>query len=342
MKTFCLLVLNRSLKYFLFILFASSVVNQAFAMVNPITDICWECLFPIYFSGVNVTPKHKDLAKHKEKPVCTCPGNPPTVGIPLTFWEPLYLMDVTTHAYKLVGLGGMKLASETFKNRGCIGKVDEVTHYSNYHVHFYEYPIFALLDLFTDFLCVKKSELSLPYMSEFDITWSNESIGLLLSGEALLFASPAAQMSCLADGMAANGDKPLDELFWCAGCMGSLYPLTGYVAHHSGPLQASSLLMHRFLAKWHRCLQLKGFKAREFCQAKYQPLIKKSQYKTQLVYPIPQTKGSCQPLGKSDVLWGAKKSLPGKGDEFVYLIWQKKHCCLDLSRPALMTTGAGI
>lgn len=312
------------------------------ALVNPITDICWECLFPIYLGGVNTTPKHKDLVSHVEKPICECAGSPPTIGIPLTFWEPLYLIDVTTHAYKLVGLGGIQLSAETLKNRGCIGRVnDDTTQYSTYHVHFYEYPIFVLLDLFADFSCVKKSDLSIPYLSEFDITWSDESIGLILSGEALLFANPAAQMSCIADCMAANVNKPLDSLFWCAGCMGSLYPFTGYVAHHIGPVQASSLLMHRFLAKWHRCLQLKGFKPHEFCEAQYQPLIKKSNYKTQLVHPLAQTKGPCQPLGKSEVLGGTQKSLPGQGDEFVYLIWQKKHCCLDMVRPALITTGVG-
>ena len=329
--------------WFAFLMLTTHFVNPVFAIVNPITDVCWECLFPIYLGGVNVTPKYKDVVLHKEKPVCTCPGTPPTVGIPLTFWEPLYLVDVTTHAYKLVGLGGIQLSAETFKNRGCIGRVNnDVTQYSNYHVHFYEYPIFAMLDLFTDFLCVKKSELAIPYLSELDITWNNESISLILSAEAALFANPAAQAVCIADCIASNLNKSLDALFWCAGCTGSLYPLTGYVAHHVSPIQASSLLVHRFLAKWHRCLQLKGFKANQFCEATYQPLIKKSNYKTQLVHPVPQTKGPCHPLGKSELFfkWG-KKSFTGKGDEFVYLIWQKKHCCLDMTRPALITTGAG-
>jgi len=109
-------------KWFLIIslnLFFSSV--QAF--VNPITDICWECLFPILLGGVKVTPKYEDQVKHSEKLVCKCAGKPPTIGVPLTFWEPLYLIDVTTHSYKMVGLGGIKLSKETIKNRGCIGIV---------------------------------------------------------------------------------------------------------------------------------------------------------------------------------------------------------------------------
>jgi len=318
-----------------FIISLMTLSSKAIAFINPITDICWECLFPIHLGGVNVTQKHKDLVKHKESLVCECPGTPPKVGIPLAFWEPLYLVDVTTHAYKLVGLGGIKLSKETIKNRGGIGIVaDGPTQHSNYHVHFYEYPILSLLEIFTDFVCLEKSELTIPYLSEFDLTWNDESTALILSGEAALFANPAAQMSCLADCMASNLDKPHDSLFWCAGCSGSLYPFTGYVAHHISPLQASYLLVQRFLAKWHRSMQQKGFKDDEFCEAKFLPIIKKSNYKTQLVHPIPQTKSPCQSLGKSDVLWGYKKSLPGKGDEFVYLIWQKRHCCLDMSGPA--------
>ncbi len=111
--------------------------------------------------------------------------------------------------------------------------------------------------------------------------------------------------------------------------------LIGTVAHHIGAIQASSLLVHRTLAKMHRLLQQKGYEETEFCQPKLMPLIKKSLYKTQLVYPIPQTKGPCHPLGESDLLWGSGQSYPKEGEDFVYLIWMKKHCCLDAIKPAV-------
>ena len=78
---------------------------------------------------------------------------------------------------------------------------------------------------------------------------------------------------------------------------------------------------------------LKGYEKNEFCEAKYLPVIKKSLYKTQLVYPIPQTKGQCHPLGKTDLIWGAGKSYPNGGEDFVYLVWVKKQCCLDAVKP---------
>ena len=54
-------------------------------IVNPITDICWTCIFPITIAGVKVasgedTPNSRSLT-------CIC-KDPPRVGIPISFWEP--------------------------------------------------------------------------------------------------------------------------------------------------------------------------------------------------------------------------------------------------------------
>ncbi len=79
----------------------------------------------------------------------------------------------------------------------------------------------------------------------------------------------------------------------------------------------------------------KGFEENEFCEAKTLPRLKKTLYKTQLVQPIPNTKGPCQPLGKSDIVWGSGTNFAKGGEDFVYLIWTKKHCCLDAVDPSL-------
>ncbi len=294
--------------------------------VNPFSDVCWECVFPITVSGINVTPGEKELSKSPKR-FCICPGF--KMGIPLTFWEPLYLVDVTRHAYKLLGIGGISIGRESVKNRGSVGIIaDGPSQNSFYHVHFYQYPIFALLKLFTDFTCVEKGTFDVPYFSELDLMWNDDQFSLITNAEAGLFSNPLAQTACISDCLSSSSGKPLDPLFWCAGCQGSLYPFTGTVAHHEGPIQASSLLVYRLIAKLHRSFLLKGYEEDNFCEAEYLPIIKKSQYKIQLAYPIPQTKGPCIPLGKTDLLWGIGKSYPYGGEDFVYLIWKKKHCCL--------------
>lgn len=314
-------------------LLGSTLFANEGKFINPITDVCWECLFPITVSGINVTPGHEDLTDYSHL-FCACKGLPPKVGVPLTFWEPLYLVDVTRHAYKLLGLGGFSIGKETLKNRGVVSLIgDGPNQQSFYHVHFYTYPIMALLGLFTDFVCSHKGDLEMGYMTELDPTWNDDQLSLILNAEAGHFSSVLAQTACIADCAASTLGKPQDALFWCAGCQGSLYPFTGTVAHHVGAVQASSLLVHRILAKLHRSFMLKGFQKDEFCESSYLPIIKKSLYKTQLVYPLPQTKGQCHPLGKTDVIWGAGKSYPKGGEDFVYLVWVKKQCCLDAIRP---------
>jgi conjugal transfer pilus assembly protein TraU len=243
--------------------------------VNPITDVCWECLFPITLSGVNVTPGHSEPVK-SNKPICVCPGTPPKVGIPLTFWEPTRLVDVTRHAYKLIGMGGVSIGKESIKNRGSVNTIgDGPTQSSFYHVHWYAFPVFSLLELFPDFTCIEKGELDLAYMSEFDPLWNDDSLAALLNPEAALFGNPAAHLACAADCTAASLNKPLDKLFWCAGCEGSLYPLNGTVGHHVGAVQSSALLVHRMVAKMHRFLQQKGYDEDEFCVAKQCPSSRK-------------------------------------------------------------------
>lgn len=307
--------------------------------INPITDVCWDCLFPITVSGVNVTPGQKEAIQYESR-LCACKGLPPKIGVPLTFWEPIYLVDVTRHAYKLMGLGGISIGQESVKNRGSIGiTADGPSQHSFYHVHFYTYPIMALLELFTDFVCAEKGDLNVGYISELDPLWNDDQLAVIINAEAAIFSMKEAQLACIADCLSTNLGKPLDKLFWCAGCQGSLYPFTGTVAHHTSALQASSLLVERILAKLHRCFLLKGQEKDEFCDSSYMPFIKKSLYKTQLVYPIAQTKGACQTLGKSDLLWGMGKSFPYGGEDFIYLIWKKKQCCLDAVKPITAING---
>ena len=314
------------------------VSNRASAadskVINPITDVCWKCIYPIHVMGYNIAPQHKDPVKYKKKMLCECPGTPPVVGIPVAFWEPMYLIDVTMTPYKLVGLGGAKIASAGSRKKGSISHVGLSGRSSFYNVHLYKYPILGWLNLLEDFPCLEKAKFNVEYMSEFDPLWDDDSWASVLSPDAFLYANPAAQAACIADCAASSTGNPLDKLFWCAGCSGSLFPLSGHVAHHSGGIQASSLAMHRLLAKLHRLGLMWGFGKDSYCDRKPMPKLDRTLYKTQLVFPVADTKGPCRFLGQSSEIWGSFKSYPNGGEDFVYLIWAKKHCCLDLAKPA--------
>jgi len=310
--------------------------------INPITDICWKCLFPIHLGGVNVTPGEKDYMNYQVS-VCACAGTPPKIGVPLAFWEPVALIDVTRTPYKSIVLGGTSLSSSTVKGRGGLSHVGDSGRHSFYNVHYYHFPVMGFLGMLPGFSCIEQgSDINISYMSELDPYWLDDAWSSVFNPEAYLFANPLAQTACIPDCTASSMDSPTDKLFWCAGCLGSLYPHMGHVSHHIGGIQASSLLVQRLLSKMHSLAMVWGAEENNYCHKKFYPRIKKSLYKTQLTYPIAAAQGPCNPLGKSDLLWGAGKSYPYEGEDFVYLIWTKKHCCIDSVKAATALHGGPI
>ena len=293
--------------------------------VNPITDVSWKCLFPIHVAGFNLTPNHNDPRNYTER-YCYC-GGIGTGGLPIAFWEPTHLVDISRAPFKLLAFGGIELAPKSYR-RGTLGGGSYGKH-AFYHVHYYEFPLLSLWRKTTDFICAETFSLDIVYMSEFDPFWNDSKWTTILNPEALLFANPLAALACAADCVSASFGHPLEKLFWCAGCQGSLYPLVGHVAHPIGIMQTSSLLIHRILTKLNTLKVLTTFKEKDFCHKTRSWLLRKKAYKTQLLFPKAQTKAPCNTLGKSTALWGAGRSYPGKGEDAVYLIWTKKQCCLD-------------
>lgn len=319
---------------------ASASITCKGHFVNPITDICWSCLMPISIGGFSIgkgmSPKKRDRANPKS-PICLCnKEGVPLPGISIGFWEPARLVDVTRTPYCMVNLGGIEFGSgqaqKISAHKRGYGK--RKTHQSFYHVHYYIYPLIYWLELLTDFLCLEAGTVDIAYMSEFDITWNDPKLQSLLNPEAILFGNPIAQVSCSLDCAASTIDMPLEPMFWCAGCWGNIYPLSGANADHIGGVQNSSLLTYRIINKMHR-LGLAESTATtdasingEICRKHKAFKIKKKQYKLQMVNPK-STKGDigCWPLGLSDMLYAALKEYPYDGQDWGYLIWRKKNCC---------------
>ena len=88
------------------------------------------------------------------------------------------------------------------------------------------------------------------YLSEIDPTWNNDGVAFFLNPEAALFANPIAIAACAVDCTSATVgvDTAADSMFWCAGCWGNLYPLTGNIASKGSPPRDSSLLATRATA----------------------------------------------------------------------------------------------
>ena len=307
--------------------------------VNPISDICWGCLLPISIGGINIgkgsTPKKRDT-KNPTSPICACvKANVPVPGISIGFWEPVRLVDVTRTPYCMTNLGGISLGTDTKKissyNAGFEGRH---VHDAFYHVHYYVYPLIYWLELITDFMCLEKSTFDVAYMSEFDVTWNDEKFQSLLNPESFLFGNPIAQAACGLDCASSTVHLPLDSMFWCAGCLGNMYPFSGANADHNGGVQTSSLLTTRIIAKMHRLGLAQETSTNDgsingkICRKSRALKIKKSQYKLQMVNPKSSSKDlGCWPLGLSDLLYSKFKEYPYDGQDWGYLIWRKKNCC---------------
>ncbi|HUX79817.1 MAG TPA: conjugal transfer pilus assembly protein TraU [Alphaproteobacteria bacterium] len=296
--------------------------------VNPITEICWRCIFPITIAGMTVA-KGEGLRDPRNF-ICTCPS-PPRIGFPISFWEPVRLIDVTRTPYCMVNLGGLRIGpAHGIRGHGTVGHASKGhMQQSFYQVHWYVYPLIYWLELLVDFICLEKAQFDVAYLTELDLLWNDDETSFIINPEAALFGNPIAQAACAADCAAASSGFSYDVLFWCGGCQGSLYPFTGTVPAHSGGVQASLLLTQRFIAKLHREGLLWGYAGvKGLCDKYPMPIIRKSQYKTQMTYPVPATVEGCHPLGRSDLLWSAGRNFPYKGEDFGYLIWRRRSCCL--------------
>lgn len=299
---------------------------------NPITDICWSCMFPMTLGGTPLLTMDQEDTANPGGFLCAC-SNPPMVGIKSGFWEPARRVDVTRTPYCFVSLGGISLDPGIRAPEGEVRLQADNTKQSSWQAHWYVDPILYYLEVVLDNPCMETGSFDVAYMTEIDPTWNDDELTMLLNPETFLFGNPIAQAACAGDCVLATTGFGSNTLFWCAGCNGSIYPFNGHVQAHVSMVQASSLVAQRMTAKLHREFLMWGTYGEDaMCGLYPQPVMDKTQYKYQMLYPISQTEKingrCCQPFGRSTAVWGAGRSFPYKGEDFSYMIFRKRNCCM--------------
>ena len=315
-----------------FLLFVTGLAHAKCkdSFFNPITDIDWNGVFPVKIGGVTI--KGSDIDSPPDdvsSPVCRCGLK---IGITASFWEPARMVETVKDPYCFPMLGvqmtnpkpGFLAGSREEQGQNLPDQVFQ-------QAHWYVYPVWAILNLFTDIPCLEKDEgFDLGYMTELDPMWNNDISAFLLNPEALLFGNPAAQLACVADSVASNAGTPLDPLFWCMGSWGDAYPLTGHVAN-SNPIDSNAGLAARMIYKLSR-ESLTWDPGVDVCSPVVTPIWVKSHYRLQIVRPV---RGSIVvPLGRSGMIWGSDKN-PAWGtasgnapDNFLWMLFRKVSCCV--------------
>lgn len=298
--------------------------------LNPITEVCWDCIFPISIGGLKFFNDRPDT-KNPGSPVCLCPNPFPRVGLAIGLWEPARLVDVETEPGCFVNLG-FKLDLGLFDiGEGARRQGRGVSTNSTWHAHYYYYPLLSWIGTLVDGLCLTDTTFDIAYVSEIDPIWNNPELSTILNPEALLFANRIAQAACAADCVQANlTGQSNDLLFWCDGCQGGMYPIQGDVQAHQGGVQASLNVATKTTYRMHRFFLARGTSGkRALCHTYPQPILKKTQYRTQLTRPNAKTGGyyGCPGVGESTMFYESLREYPVKGESFGWLMWRKRNCC---------------
>lgn len=191
--------------------------------LNPITDICWSCIFPMFIGPIpmvfnvgnqkgstiiddgKVIPPAFPFLSSGKLPLgtCTCMDRAIVmpIGLQMSWYEPSRFVDVTRSPFCMVGLGGVDLSAGLSGVLPAPGygdtKHNGETSSSFYQTHWFMDPIMAILGIIDTACNVGTSKsLDLMFMSEVDPTWNDDSLSIIFSPEVVLFSSLPAQLAC--------------------------------------------------------------------------------------------------------------------------------------------------
>lgn len=284
-------------------------------------------VFPIYIGGVPIGPVGEDQPTTSNKPLCSCEYPIPHIGISVSFWEPLAMIEPVKiplcsptigQALPIPSLPG----SLSFGSNETMDGGQNRTFQSHYLFH----PIFKMFSLLQDFVCLTPNpSVDLAYISEVDPSWQDDILSAWLFPETGLVGNAYAEFACSADAISATTSKPIDPLFWCAGSWGGAYPISMNTKGNSSN-QAQGLIVARTLLRMHRMgLLWETTGNQSMCGYMYMPFIKKSMYSIFPMYPYPFPIRF--PIGRSGYLWETGHDNPSNLQVGNWMIYRKRDCC---------------
>ena len=332
---FIISAMSLSYETFFFTPKADAGVCQTGHIINPITDIDWLGIFPIRIGGLSVGPGIPDK-QDTVRPVCLCliPVGDivvPKPGITLSFWSPAHFTEVVEEPYCFAALGfQIPIGAASLYGNGSIPK--KIHSYAFYQSHYYDFPIWAILGLLTDLICLQSplgSSISIPFITEVDPIWQSDILATFANPEAILFANPIAQFSCAADSLTAQVYQPIDAMFWCEGAWGSIFPVDGDTGGSKDSVEDAAAIAGKMQFLMHEyALQLGTVGPLTYtgtCQNFYDPIWQQAAVRYDLSMPIPEP--FLQPVGQTSIAWSWGKDIPYIGGNYVFTTFNEQDCC---------------
>jgi conjugal transfer pilus assembly protein TraU len=315
------------------------------AFPNPITDICWDCSFPISIGSTLPLPgngSQEDYDSGVTGDLCTCP-NPPfpdRAGVRVSFWENMRQADVVRTPYCMSSLGGVTVdvgINDSLVGSNTPGNVKAAegggaTRFRQ--VHWYISPWLFIMQVIFDSNCLESKGFDIAYISEIDPTHDDEDLDRIMNPEDYLVGGIAAGVTCTFDAIQSQFTFGNNALWWCDGANGPTGSLTGTAPDTYSGLQGSTKALHRIVQKLHRLgTQWTASGPEGMCGYAPQVIMDKRQYKFSMTFPVAQSSPDpvfghcCQPMGRSTILWGAGREFPVGGEDFGYAVFRKRDCC---------------
>ncbi|MGR5096605.1 TraU family protein [Vibrio maritimus] len=277
---------------------AGDMCPDANVLAGIIDQVCWSCLLPVKIAGLGDSPE----GSASSNPFCACFDEDlglPEVGMPIGFFQPARIVSFSATPYCMPSFGSR--LSDDVTSLGNAGTADtqSVDDKSFFHYKYWTYPLMSMIQMFTNADCNNTSAttLDLMYFSEVDPLYNSDMLAFLMAPESIVFANAVAQSICTADCATLMAGGEIEQNFFCAGCAGNLYPLTGTsTTSDDDMVRNTELLTTRLLATLHRrgqaWLTMGNHMVSGSCEVQYAPTLPKTQYRSSMLFPVPEAQNT--------------------------------------------------
>jgi len=300
---------------------------------NPFSTIDWSFFFDEFLIGT--------YGEGGKNPLCVCGANgaQPDIGIKMRITDMIGFAEITPTPFNFPCFAKESTQELKLSKKGnkFANSNNDTGTYLN--AHFIPYPIFAMLNLFTNQSCLSISKIEMAFIGEIEPEWYNEFIASFMHPDNLLVSNPIAQIACLSDCVSSTFKKPNEALIWCRGCWHSQRAEDGRIEGKVGIVDAAELSVNMldFMAMSFRSLQsipimnkpaggnnpIGSTTALACGKRIYFPRIIKPAFFFQPAFPVVS---HSVPIGYPPLLWSNFKTIPGYGST-VFAIWKRKICC---------------